>query len=530
MNRAKLLALPAVAGLMVPLLAGCGSSGGDGGGGAIVMGSTDSIGTLDPAGAYDIGSWTLFTNTFQTLLRYPGDGSDPQPEAASRCKFTSQNSTSYRCTMREGLKFSNGHALTASDVKFSVQRMMDINDPLGPASLFSDVDRVETPDDNTVVFQLKGPDATFPDVLATPAASIVDQDVYPAKKLLQKDEIAGSGPYTLKSIKRDTSTHHRAVKIDFSGNGSYQGSIELKNHSFEVQYFRDSAVMQQALEKGRIDIIHRALTPKQITQLDGETAKGVELTEAPGSEIRYLVFNTKDSTVGNVAVRKAMARVIDRKALVRDVYQRTSEPLYSMIPQGIAGHINAFYNLYGDPNTGEARGLLEKANVSIPVHVTLNYTTDHYGAATADEFAELKQQLEASGLFKVKTVGKVWEDYQKGYSHRAFQVFGMGWFPDFPDPDNYIAPFMVKKNFLDSPYTNSTILNTLLPDSRRQAQRSAAVDDFNKAQNIIAEDVPLLPLWQGKQYIAHRDDIDGVQWTLDSSSTFRFWELEKGSG
>lgn len=529
MKRAKLLALPAVAGLVVPLLAGCGTSGGDGGGNPIVMGSTDSIGTLDPAGAYDIGSWTLFTNTFQTLLRYPGDGSPPKPEAAKNCEFTSQNSTSYRCTVRSGLKFSNGDPLTASDVRFSIERMLAIADKLGPAGLFSNVDRVETPDDQTVVFQLKQPDATFPFVLATPAASIVDQDVYPARKLLQKDEIAGSGPYSLKAVQRDHGAHNRAVKLDFAANGHYKGGIELKNHNFEVRYFRSSDTMVKQLEAGKIDVIHRALTPKQITSLDNGASKGVELTEAPGTEIRYLVFNTDDKTAGNAAVRKAVARVVDRQALVRDVYQRTSEPLYSMIPQGIAGHINAFYNLYGDPDRNAARSLLEQANVSLPVHLTLTYTSDHYGAATADEFAELKKELEATGLFKIKIQGKEWEDFQKGYSNRDYQVFGMGWFPDFPDPDNYIAPFLMKGNFLNQPYTNKTISDDLIPDERRQAQRSAAVEDFNKAQNLIAQNAPLIPLWQGKQYIAHRDDIDGVQWTLDASSMFRFWEIDRGA-
>ncbi|GGO82860.1 ABC transporter substrate-binding protein [Wenjunlia tyrosinilytica] len=531
MKRAKLLVLPAVAGLLVPLLAGCGSSGGkDGSQDPIVMGSTDSIGTLDPAGAYDIGSWTLFTNTFQTLLRYPNDGSEPQPEAASKCVFTSQNSTSYRCTVRDGLKFSNGHALTASDVKFSIQRTIKIESGFGPSSLFGNLDRIETPDDKTVVFMLKQADATFPFVLATPAAAIVDEESYPANKLSTDDGIAGSGPYALSSLQRSGGRHHRLLKAEFTGNANYEGSIHAKNSKFEVRYFPDSTQMQQALEKKDIDLTHRTLTPKQITQLGGEEDRGIKVTEAPGSEIRYLVFNTKDASVQNVAVRQAMAHLIDRKALVRDVYKRTAEPLFSMIPKGIPGHINAFYNAYGEPDRDKARTALQKANVSTPVSLTLSYTSDHYGSATADEFAVIKRQLERSGLFKVQLQGKQWEDFQAGYNKRKFQVFGMGWYPDFPDPDNYIAPFVGRKNFLKSPYQNGDILNNLLPDSRRQAERSAVVDDFTKVQEILANDVPLLPLWQGRQYIAHRDNINGVQWTLDASSTFRFWELEKGSG
>lgn len=534
MNRAKLLALPVAAGLIVPLLAGCGggSGGGDGGGdGPIVMGSTDNrITSLDPAGAYDIGTWTLFTNTFQTLLRYPQDGSAPQPEAAEKCLFTDQNSTAYRCTIRDGLKFSNGHTLNAEDVEFSIRRTMKIADDSGPSSLFSNIDRVESPEDNTVVFHLKKSDATLPFILATPAAAIVDAQVYPEDKLIGKDEIAGSGPYSLKSFERAEGDKDRVLKAEFSGNENYKGTIETKNSNFEVRYFTDSDKMVSALEKSEIDLTHRTLTPKQILVLEDQADKGIKLVEAPGTEIRYLVFNTKDPSVEDIAVRQAMAQLIDRKALVRDVYQRTAEPLNSMIPKGIPAHTNAFYNEYGDPSLAKAKALLEKSNVTTPVDLTLWYTSDHYGSVTKEEFKELKQQFEAGGLFKISLKSRTWPEYQKGYQKGEYGVFGMGWFPDFPDPDNFIAPFLDQDNFLKLPYFSDTIVNQVLPRSRQQSERSAVVDEFDRAQQVIAEDVPLLPLWQGKQYVATRDNVSGVEWTLDASSTFRFWELQKGTG
>jgi peptide/nickel transport system substrate-binding protein len=515
MKRAKLLALPAAAGLMVPLLAGCGggSGGDDGDQDPIVMGSTDAIGTLDPAAAYDIGSWTVMTNTFQSLLRFPNDGSQPQPDAAQKCTFTSQASTAYRCTLRDDLKFSNGNALTAKDVEFSIQRVVRINDPSGPASLFGNLDRVEALGEKTVVFHLKQSDATFPFVLATPAAAIVDQEVYPADKLIGADRIAGSGPYALEEIQRGKDSHKRAVKAVFAKNKSYQGSIEPKNSKFEVRWFADSKAMQKALMRGDIDLTHRTLTPKQIVELEGEEDKGIKLTEAPGTEIRYLAFNTKDSSVENVAVRRAIAQVIDRQALVRDVYQRTAEPLYSMIPKGITGHVNAFYNKYAEPDPKKARETLEDAGITAPVALTLWYTSDHYGAATAEEFQEIKSQLEDSGLFEVEIKGRQWEDFQAGYQKSEYEVFGMGWFPDFPDPDNFTGPFLLKDNFLRLPYGSEEVQNDLMPKARRQADRSAVVDEFREIQDVVADDVPLLPLWQGKQYVAHRDNINGVQWT-----------------
>ncbi|KRV50251.1 peptide-binding protein [Wenjunlia vitaminophila] len=531
MKRAKLLALPAAASMFVPLLAGCGGGSDDEGDDTpVIMGSTDSVSTLDPAGAYDIGSWTVMTNTFQALMRVPNDASEPQPEAAERCGFTSRASTAYRCTLRSGLKFSNGHALTAKDVAFSVQRTVKINDDFGPASLFGNLDRVEALGDRTVVFHLKQPDATFPYVLATPAAAIVDQEVYPADKLLTQDQIAGSGPYALQSIRRSSDKRKRAVQAEFVRNENYQGGIEMKNSRFVVRWFDDSIKMQVALEKAEIDLIHRTLTPKQLVGLEQMEDRGIKVIEAPGTETRYLAFNTDDDSVKDVAVRRAMAQVLDRQALVRDVYQRTAEPLYSMIPKGITGHVNAFYNKYTEPNPKKARKLLKDADISTPVKLTFWYTSDHYGAATAEEFAELKEQFEADGLFEVELKSRTWEDFQKGYLKREYEVFGMGWFPDFPDPDNFISPFMLKDNFLRLPYEDEYVQETLIPKTRKQDQRSTVVDEFTEVQDIIAEDVPLLPLWQGKQYVAYRDGINGVQWTLDSSSTFRFWVLEKGDG
>ncbi|CAM5547398.1 Peptide-binding protein OS=Streptomyces alboniger OX=132473 GN=CP975_06460 PE=3 SV=1 [Streptomyces alboniger] len=99
----------------------------------------------------------------------------------------------------------------------------------------------------------------------------------------------------------------------------------------------------------------------------------------------------------------------------------------------------------------------------------------------------------------------------------------MGWFPDFPDADSFVAPFLDKGNFLGSPYQNSEIIDQLIPTSRREADRLAASKSIRKIQDIVAEDVPILPLWQGKQYIAARDDITGVEYALNSASSLQLW-------
>lgn len=118
-----------------------------------------------------------------------------------------------------------------------------------------------------------------------------------------------------------------------------------------------------------------------------------------------------------------------------------------------------------------------------------------------------------------------------GYQRRAFGALGMGGFPDFADPGDCISPFMIEDGFLflKLPYRSRTILHEVLPRSRRQAERGWVVAEFSRAREIIARDVPLLPRWPGRRYVAARGDIRGVRWTLDATCNFRLRELEKGA-
>ncbi|MGY1456828.1 ABC transporter substrate-binding protein [Streptomyces sp. SS8] len=504
------------------LLAGCGSLLGDGGSEeAIVVGTTSTPSVLDPAGAWD-GSWELYRNIYQTLLHFPSSSGTPEPDAAQRCGFTDTVSSVYRCVLKKDLTFSNGNALDAEAVKYSVERTLEIKSPTGPAQLLQSIDRIETSGERTIIFHLKRPDATFPLVLATPAASIVDPAAYPADRLLESDKISGSGPYLLDGYKEDE-------RAELVRNQKYKGSAEVKNEAVTVRYFKDSAKLVQQLKSGEVDLTYRGLTPEQIADFGKNRSDHpeIKLNEVYGTEIRYLVFNPRHESVSEPAVRRAIAQIIDRKALVRNVYKRTAAPLYSMVPGGITGHTSAFYEKYGEPSVEKARSTLNQAGINEKVKLTLWYTTDRYGATTAEEFAEIKRQLEASGLFDVTLEGREWRDFQEGVTEGEYPVFGRGWFPDFPDADNYISPFVGKENVMGTPYEHKTLTGTLLPKSRKESDRGAAIESFTQAQKILAEDVRLLPLWQGKLYIAAHDDIAGVEWSIDSSTIMRLWELDR---
>ncbi|MEU6591624.1 ABC transporter substrate-binding protein [Streptomyces sp. NPDC046881] len=531
MNR-KTLVLPAVAGLLTPVLAACGGSdSGSKSGDAIVVGTTDQFtatkdapAPLDPAYAYDVGTWNILRQSVQTLMAQPKGEGDPVPDAAESCSFTDSGSERFACKLREGLKFASGDPVTAQDVKYSIERALRINADSGVSALLNTIDTIETQGDREVVFHLKTADATFPYKLSTPVAGIVNPKDYEKDKLRDGFEVDGSGPYTFQADVKDDAI----VSATFTKNPSYQGSVTVNNDKVELRSFPDADAMSAAIDKGDLDVMTRTMSPAQIQKLDGGGDDKVDLVDMPGLEIRYLAFNTDASSVKSKAVRQAMAQLINRGELVSKVYGTQAEPLYSLVPATVTGHSNSFFNKYGNPSLAKAKDLLTKAAITTPVKLTLHYTTDHYGSATKQEFEVLQKQLNDSGLFDVSIEGHPWATFRPAERKGQYDVYGMGWFPDFPDADNFIAPFLDKNNFLGSPYNNSSIQRTLIPQSRREADRLSASKSLTEIQDIVAEDVPVLPLWQGKQYVAARDDITGVAYALNSSSTLQLWELGRG--
>ncbi|MER5542543.1 ABC transporter substrate-binding protein [Streptomyces sp. NPDC001118] len=495
------------------------SDGNGGGKGPIVVGTTSAPSTLDPAGAWD-GSWELYRNIFQTLLAYPNGATTPQPDAAASCSFTDSASRTYRCTLRSGLKFADGDPLNAQAVKYSVDRIRKIDAPGGPAGLLGSLDRVQALGDHDVVFHLNQSDATFPFVLATPAMSIVDPNDYPADSLRKDDTVYGSGPYELKSYDEG----RQAVLV---GNGNYQGFAKRQNDAVTIRYFQDSAGMVKALRDKQIDVTYRGLAADDIVTLQQHGNSNLQLVDGTGTDISYLVFNPKDPWARQPAVRKAVAQVVDRGAIAHKVYKDTVDPLYSMVPKGLTGHTTGFFDDYGDPSVPKAGKILSDAGIHQRVPLTLWYTTDRYGSETALMFQELKRQLEDSGLFTVTLQSRPWKTYVVGYQKGEYPVFGRGWFPDFPDADNFIAPFVGEHNALGTPYPSKEITDTLLPHSRAESDRAQTVKDMEQAQQIIVNDARLIPLWQGRQFIAASEDISGGEQALDPSTIMTMWALHR---
>lgn len=524
--RVPRMVLPLAAGVAASLLTGCGLAGSDGPGTGepVVMGMTDQVLAVDPASGYDPGSWLVFNNVFQSLLSFPSGGTEPQPEAAQACGFTDRSSQRFTCTLRGNLRFSNGNELTSKDVKYSFDRTLAIDDPGGPAVMLGSIDRIETPDERTVVFHLNQSDATFPLKIASGAGSIVDHRSYPADKLRTDGRAVGSGVYTLENY-----TDTEAV---FSVNPRYTGPAEVHNSGMTMKLFDgDQQALKRAVESGEVDLAYRGLAVGDLADLEENTVTGdqdIKVVDGTSAEVQHLVFNMDDPVTGQLGVRQAIAYLVDRSTLIRDVYHRTAEPLYSIVPAGITGHNTAFFDTYGGyPQPEKAAAALAAEGFTEPVELTLWATPVRFGPDTVSAFEHIAEQLNSSGLFDatVRNVGT--DEFNEGVANGDFSAYVRGWVPDYPDPDNFTAPFFGEDNVLANNYDPGEITEKLIPRTAGQSDRGQTVEDFGALQDIVADELPMIPLWQGRQYAVAHEDITGLQWTLDASTVFRFWEIGK---
>ncbi|MFF9816835.1 ABC transporter substrate-binding protein [Streptomyces sp. NPDC014006] len=480
----------------------------------IVVGTTDTITSLDPAGAYDAGSWALFSNVFQSLLTYEPGGTQPVPDAAKSCSFAAGSLRTYRCELRDDLSFPSGRAVSAKDVKFSFDRIKKINSEVGPGSLLSTLASVDA-QGRTVTFHLSTPDATFPFKVATGAGSIVDAEQYPADALREGTAVDGTGPYELAS-------YTKGGKAVLKPNSRYRGAIKNTGAPIELRYYKDPTALQGAWKAKQVDVATRQLPPEVLAGLNASDP-GQRVFEADSSETRNLYFNThKGAPLHDARVRRAVAWLINREQLAGDVYDGTVEPLYSLIPTGIIGHTASFFDSYPKQNTAKARKLLTEAGVSLPVRFTYGYGIG--SGAAEQEAKELKRQLEASGLFQVDVKGYEWTDFQKHWATGKLDAYAVGWVADYPDPDTFTSPLIGSDATMNTGYGDTTV-DALIRASQQYADRSRSAVDFRRLQGRIADDVPVIPLWQSKEYVVTKVDVSGGQYLSDGNGVFRLWQL-----
>lgn len=438
---------------------------------------------LDPAVADDPGARLLMPDLYQTLLTIPPGENAPAPDAAD-CQFDTP--TTYRCTLRSTeATFANGHDLDANDVEHSFERLRTVPGAGRAAALFASVTRIEATRDDTVVFTLRRPDATLPYVLTTAAASIVDQETYPADRVVPPAQTAGSGPYKL--------TRYAATgSLVLEKFDKYRGTPRPANTKVEVTFPGDVTALAKAVGTATADLA--AGFPGGY-----EPGGSLQTATAPTGRIGYWAFRTRTTAT---PVRRAVAQLLDREALIRRVYGERVRPLTSVVPDGYEGHTDAFTQSYGTADRTKAAALLRTAGIRTPVRLTIGWTS----GAGQKEAEELRRQLQAGGLFAV-TVRRT----------PSAELVQQGLTAVVPDADGFLRPAL-------RPYPSPAV--TKLLDQEITAQsRSDRMTALASLQTQSAVDAWVLPVWQDLSAVLGRAEVSGADRVLDRMSGLRLGYL-----
>ena len=161
------------------------------------------------------------------------------------------------------------------------------------------------------------------------------------------------------------------------------------------------------------------------------------------------------------------------------------------------------------PSTAPARtsprpSRRSRVPASTPLELEIWWTPTHYGDLSADEYAEIKRSARGQRALQGDAESSEWDQYSEAVTTDKYPVFQLGWFPDYPDADNYLAPFYgTETGYLNNHYANADI-DRLINEERASTDQATRTQAFEQIQKIAAEQTPLVPIWQGKQVAAAR--------------------------
>ncbi|MGA9397720.1 MAG: ABC transporter substrate-binding protein [Anaerolineaceae bacterium] len=493
---------------------------------SIIIGVTDQIASLDPADAYSTHDWELIRNTGRTLLRWNPGTSDLVPDLATAMPAISADGLTYTVTMQSGVKFADGLELTAPMFAEQLNRLLTIGpscpNDVADALAIPYVESITSTDNVTLVFKLKSAIAFFPQLLATAPYTPAHPTTFPTTEcvLFPAAPVYGVGPWFISQF-----TQNEQVVLE--PNTFYTGDLTPQSDKIIIRYFADPQTLALAVQKGEVDIAWRFLGPQLITQL--QSTEGLTVGTVKGGAIRFLVLNHDMPPMDDPNVVKAMASAIDRNAIADTVYSGTVVPLYSPNPPGFLGASEAFDTMYKSPNLQAAKDFLAASGYTEANKCVLDlwYPPEHYGAETAAWMEIIKQQLEATGAFTVNLHAQEWATYIPALSGgQSYQAGVMGWFFDYPDPSNYLDPFVYNGGMgtdVALAETGSTFGKAINPKAQQLLDLLAAADVetdltkradlYKQAQDVFADLVVDIPLFFQAEHVTYRSNIHG-------SSTF----------
>jgi peptide/nickel transport system substrate-binding protein len=485
-------ALAAGAALPVPALAQAGKT-------SAVIGMVLEPTGLDPtvAPAAAIGE-VVHYNVLEGLMKVNVDGG-VSPLLAEGWAMD-PDGKSYTFRLRHGVRFHDGEAFDASDVKFSFERAKaEGSTNKLKKGLFDNITSIATPDPHTVILTLDHADGHFLFRLGENPAVILD----PKSAAATASRPTGTGPYRFDEWKK-------GVSVTLVKNPDYRNAAAVKLNKVTFRIINDAAAQVAALLAGDVDAFPRGLATQSLVQFKADPRFSVTTGSTAGKGI--LAVNNKHKPFDDLRVRRALAHAIDRKAFIAGVLDGFGQPIGSHMAPTDAGYVDLTGISPYDPE--KAKALLKEAGVKTPLDVTLTLPPPPYARRGGEVIAA---QLAKVGV-NAKIENVEWAQWLSGAYKGNFDLTVINHVEPldyliYTDPKYYYG--YDSKTFRDlvakhAASTNPSERSQLFGAIQRQlAQDAVNVYIFNPTQVVVAKK-GLKGLWAHSPIFAN--DLSALHW------------------
>ena len=454
-------------------------------GGSIKVGISQDLDSLDPHRAVSAGTKEVLFNIYEGLVKPDSDGN--LIEALAESYEISEDAKVYTFTLREGVKFHNGDAVTAEDVKYSIDKCADTSngDPL--VSAYSIVERVETPDEKTVEIYLSEANTEF---LAYMTTAIVPRDY----EELDTDPI-GTGPFKYDS--RNPQENVIIVK-----NEDYWGE---KAHLDKVEFrvVADADMLVTNLKGGSIDMAMR-LTVSQAAEL----TEGFHVEEGTMNLVQALYLNNAVEPLNDEKVRQALCYAIDPQEIMDMIADGKGARIGTSMYPGLKKYFDEEYSTYYEQDYEKAKALLKEAGYAdgFDLEITVS-AADKPHVDTAQVIVEQLKNIGVNATIKPVE----WEAWlEEVYANSKFESTVVG-----VDASNLSARAMLER-FTTDGHGNFTGFSDAEYDKVFQEAIATTDEDekvklYKEAEGILAERAANVYIQDLANMVAISDRFDGYK-------------------
>lgn len=438
----------------------------------------------------------------------------------------------YTFSLHKGVKFSNGEELTANDVIYTINRMMnpatksentDVFDVIkGASDVYNGkaktVSGVKAKSKYTVEITLEKAFAPFLADLTVPGASIYNKKACEAagtKFGIDPASTIGTGPFIVKSWTLNS-------EIVMVKNPNYfKGNAKLDGVRFKV--IKDANTAKMSFENGSLDVLDLAGSQSQVPYFKQSSKWKNNVVSGPIAGVYYYLFNESVKPLDNVKVRKAIEMAIDRKAILDSLYNGEGKVINSIIPEGVSGYNKDAPAIKFDVKA--AKQLLTEAGYPNGFNLEIDQSNDNSDATQMNPV--IQSELAQIGI-KVKIVQMDSATFlSKRKTGNIISMYEGDWSADYDDQDNFLYTFFASKNvnIRSINYANSSIISDV-EKARTMTDADARTKLYQTAEKtIVNDDAAFFPLFQLNHIFVVSNRVSNFKVSWNGWSSMSYYEI-----